>query len=171
MNVILKKAVRKEIKSNLLKLCLHQKVKDDDEMLSILQAYIGVMMEDADMGIEMCFREGAMRPPPGPLPKEPRRGPQGAVPLLEVDEEDKEEEERMEDSAVYLELNALKREMRAMHKASSRAILNTQRKQDRAIAVSKITNSMHKKLFEAYSEFDSLLGDIKEEVSDGAPLP
>ena len=30
---------------------------------------------------------------------------------------------------------------------------------------------MHKKLFEAYSEFDYLLGDIKEEVSDGAPLP
>ena len=30
---------------------------------------------------------------------------------------------------------------------------------------------MHKKLYEAYSEFDYLLGDIKEEVSHGAPLP
>ena len=169
MNVILKKAVRKEIKTNLLKLCLHQKARDDDEMLSVLQAYVGVMMEDANMGIDMCFREGAMRPPPGPLPNEPRQGPQGAVPLLEEEEEDAEE--MLEESVVHLELKALKREMRAMRKATSRANLNTERKQDRAIALSKISNSMHKKLYEAYSEFDYLLGDIKEEVSDGAPLP
>ena len=77
------------MQTNLVKLCLHEKVRDDDEMLSVLQAYIGVMMEDACMGIDMCFREGAMRAPPGPLPNEPRLGPQGAVPLLEEDEEDK----------------------------------------------------------------------------------
>ena len=115
---------------------------------------------------QMLFREGAMRPPPGPLPNEPRQGPQGAVPLLE-----EEEEEMLEESAEHIELKALKREMHAMRKASSRAILDTDRKQDRAVALSKISNSMHKKLFEAYSEFDYLLGDIKEEVSDGAPLP
>ena len=77
MNVTIKKAVRKEIQTNLVKLCLHDKVREDDKMLSVLQAYIGVMMEDACMGIDMCFREGAMRAPPGPLPNEPRLGPRG----------------------------------------------------------------------------------------------
>ena len=111
MNVILKKAVRKEIKSNLLKLCLHSKVRDDDEMLSILQAYIGIMMADAGMGMIMCFREGAMRPPHGPLPNEPRQGPQGCVPLPE-----EEEEEMVVESEVHLELKALKCENEHEHR-------------------------------------------------------
>ena len=72
---------------------------------------------------------------------------------------------------VQSELLALRREMRQMRKTQNRVNINTERKTDRANALSKISNSMHKKLYEAYSEFDYLLGDIKEEVSDGAPAP
>ena len=81
-------------------------------MLTILQSCISVMMEDLGMAIDMCFRDGAMRPPPGPLPNEPLQEIHGFVPLCE-----EEEEEMVVESEVHLELQALKREMCAMHKA------------------------------------------------------
>ena len=77
MNVTLKLAARREMKNHLLVLCQHMKIRDDDQLIIVLQANIGVMMEDVGMAIDLCFRDEAMWPPPWPLPNQPPQGQEG----------------------------------------------------------------------------------------------
>ena len=88
MDVQLKLATRREIKNSLLLLIQHEKICDDEQLITVLKAKIGVMMEDVGMAIDLAFRvdrgvKAAMQPPPGPQVRTPFPGSQAQDPHFE----------------------------------------------------------------------------------------